>query len=967
MYRQNCGTVIIHGGTVNASGYSNENYGGAGIGGSGCSGSNHYGGSGGTITIYNGNVTATGGGSYYGSAGIGGGGGGEKALQYGGAAGTITIYGGIVTATGRGESPGIGAGMNYEDDTGTVTFYGGIVTAIGGSGYDSISGVEVIYIDGLYFEAVSNQTSYRGYLRGTNYTLTKDYTTPIGKLTIEAGQNLIIGEGVTLTLNCSLINNGTITNNGTLIITTSADKVSGSGTFAGEGEFIITGIAADNIHVPEDLVYTGEDQTDAAKSAIGLDETVTISGKEFTCDPDGWTMAGISPNQVLNAGDYTVTYTHATKGSLTKTFRVAKQQLDVSGMSWSVPANAVYNGQVKSANLEGTLPEGVTVATSGDNATNAGDYTAKATFSLAEGYSSDNYEIVRNGSVVSELTADWSIAPMRVTCPYIVFDPLYKDYVYNGEAKTPGVAIHISIATGLVTIPAEEYTVSYSNNTNAGTATVTITDNAGGNYTVSGSATFEITQSGTVFDGAARADKSAYVYGETITVTAKPEATGESPVTFARKAPAPKQMALYIGDKQISEAVDADENGVYTMTCDTANKDLAIGLNTITAKFVGDANMADHAQDITVKLNPKPLSAEAEAKDREYDRTTVVEITAVTLHGVIPGDDVSVYTDGLTADVASAEAGAYETVVFTDGLLLVGNHAGYYTVGDEAPLTAAVTITAANDWWYLLMMLYSQNFTVSAAATDGGTITPAGISQVKYDKSVTYRITPADGYVLADVLVDGESVGAVTAYTFANVKADHTISAVFAKAAWENPFSDVTADDWFYEDVRFVTEAGLMNGTVENETFAPDLTLTRAMLVTVLWRLEGSPAADSAAVFTDVPADEWYTAAVAWASANGIVLGFDDGRFYPEEPITREQLAAILHRYAVHKELDDGALSPTVPQYTCSQWAENDVIWADRNGLFAGLAVDVTDMTADATRAEVAALLHRFCEKFLAE
>lgn len=265
--------------------------------------------------------------------------------------------------------------------------------------------------------------------------------------------------------------------------------------------------------------------------------------------------------------------------------------------------------------------------------------------------------------------------------------------------------------------------------------------------------------------------------------------------------------------------------------------------------------------------------------------------------------------------------------------------------------------------YWMLMVLYNQQFDINAAATDGGTITSAGVSKVKYGKNITYTVIPAEGYMIADVLVDGESVGAVSEYTFKQVKKDHSITAVFAEIPWQNPYSDVSESDWFYEDVEFVTENNLMIGTVENETFAPDLTATRAMIVTILWRLEGEPILDYLMQFEDVPQDEWYSEAVRWAAANGIVLGYDDGLFRPEKAITREQLAAILHRYAAYKGMDNGVIFPMIPQYDYSLWAENDVIWADMNGLFDGIGNDMTDMTSDASRAEVAAMLGRLMGK----
>jgi len=175
------------------------------------------------------------------------------------------------------------------------------------------------------------------------------------------------------------------------------------------------------------------------------------------------------------------------------------------------------------------------------------------------------------------------------------------------------------------------------------------------------------------------------------------------------------------------------------------------------------------------------------------------------------------------------------------------------------------------------------------------------------------------------------------------------------------PFTDVKKSDWFYNDVVFAYENGLMNGTGNNK-FSPAVTTDRAMIVTVLWRLEGSPVVDSAVKFIDVETGAWYAAAIDWASANGIVNGYGDGKFGPTAQITREQIMAILNRYAVYKGWAEDTAVSMVAQYTCSVWAENNVNWADLSGLLADLGVDVTDMTAMASRAELAAYLSRFME-----
>ena len=177
------------------------------------------------------------------------------------------------------------------------------------------------------------------------------------------------------------------------------------------------------------------------------------------------------------------------------------------------------------------------------------------------------------------------------------------------------------------------------------------------------------------------------------------------------------------------------------------------------------------------------------------------------------------------------------------------------------------------------------------------------------------------------------------------------------------PFDDVRRGDWFYDDVRYVYETGLMNGTA-NRIFAPSVSTTRAMIVTILWRLEGSPVVNFAMRFRDVVQNAWYSEAVRWAAANGIVTGYSENAFGPNDNITREQLAAILHRYANYKGYDvsvgeDTNILSFDDVQTISGYAVPSMQWACGAGLMQGSNRKLLP-TAQATRAQVAAMLHRF-------
>lgn len=178
------------------------------------------------------------------------------------------------------------------------------------------------------------------------------------------------------------------------------------------------------------------------------------------------------------------------------------------------------------------------------------------------------------------------------------------------------------------------------------------------------------------------------------------------------------------------------------------------------------------------------------------------------------------------------------------------------------------------------------------------------------------------------------------------------------------PFVDVKTSDWFYDSVKYVYENGMMKG-LSDTVFAPNVTLSRAMLVTILYRLEGSPAVSEANPFSDVAEGQWYTDAVIWANANGIVSGYGNGSFGPMDNITREQMAAILMRYAGYKGADTFAradLSGYADQDAVSSWALEAMQWANAEGLINGRTATTLAPAGETTRAEAAAILTRFCD-----
>lgn len=236
---------------------------------------------------------------------------------------------------------------------------------------------------------------------------------------------------------------------------------------------------------------------------------------------------------------------------------------------------------------------------------------------------------------------------------------------------------------------------------------------------------------------------------------------------------------------------------------------------------------------------------------------------------------------------------------------------------------------------------------------------------------VTITVTPDTGYEVASLSVVDEDGNEVEVedkgngkYTFTMPASEVSVNVTFAEIVDDMPFVDVAENDWFYDSVRYVYDNGLMEGTSAT-TFAPTLTTTRSMVATILWRVEGEAQVDHIMSYPDVEPNTWYTEAVRWATAEGIMEGYGDGRFGPNDSITREQLATILYRYAKYKGYDVSAsddLSAFVDADQTGDWAVDAVKWAVGSGLLNGKDGGRLDPQGIASRAEVATMLMRFME-----
>ncbi len=385
---------------------------------------------------------------------------------------------------------------------------------------------------------------------------------------------------------------------------------------------------------------------------------------------------------------------------------------------------------------------------------------------------------------------------------------------------------------------------------------------------------------------------------------------------------------LYVATADANGKIEFTTNGFSPFTFALSNPNVVAEVNGNAYKTLQEAaNAAKDGDEITVVKNDK--------LDLTFNTTKSVKVTNKT------DNTITVKFNGTNKDVAKD---ATETFSYTKPS---GGSSGGSASGQT---TYKVTTSAVNN---------------------GGV--NASPSSAEKGASITITLSPDKGYKLDKLTVtdgSGKTVSTVkksdTVYTFTMPASAVNVGVSYVKAtetSSKTKFNDVSANDWFASAVDYVTGKGMMNGTADN-TFSPKANTTRGMVVTVLYRLENQPST-SAASFTDVASGAYYANAVAWANANGIVSGYGSGKFGPNDKVTREQLAAILYRYAQYKKYDvSGAnsLDGYADAQSVSSYAVPALQWANAAGVVTGKSGSKLDPKGNAARAEVAAMLMRFCE-----
>ena len=379
-------------------------------------------------------------------------------------------------------------------------------------------------------------------------------------------------------------------------------------------------------------------------------------------------------------------------------------------------------------------------------------------------------------------------------------------------------------------------------------------------------------------------------------------------------------------------------------------------------------------EDVTVKIDkvPDPTKPVPVKPDGSINLPGGSEIT------VTPQQPEQNYTVKLPEQGGEVKLNPDKTITLPPGSKVVDQNGKETTISNNGgtlnPSTGAITgaVTGGSSSGGGGGGSSSASYVITASASIGGEISPDKRVVVSRGADQTFTIKPADGYVISDVLVDGKSVGQVTSYTFENVRAGHSIQALFVAKGMSGhghqgdcpkdetcpiwPYSDSIPTAWYHDGVHYCIEYDLMIGTAPS-LWEPNIPFSRAMMAQVLYNKAGRPAVSGEGVFDDVD-QEWYWPAITWGGRNKVLWGYGDGNYGPEDPITREQLATLLWRYAGQPETS-AQLSFTDAAQT-SDYAKQALAWASQHGVITGYPDGTFQPQGYTSRAEAAQMIMRY-------
>ena len=692
----------------------------------------------------------------------------------------------------------------------------------------------------------------------------------------------------------------------------------------------------EDLEIGEDETLTiGKDASLTVPSGTTLTNNGTInveSGGKLEGTPTGGTVVnaptiGTQPtNQTVTAGN-TATFTVAASG---ENLSYQWQKITDNDQSWT--------------DIEGAI---------------SATYTIAAT---STGMSGTQYRCVVSNSAGSVTS---SAATLTVTQPVtgVTLDKNTLE-LYTGDT-----------ASLIATVQPDNVSnknVTWSSN-NANVATV-----QNGTVTAVGAGTTTITV--TTEDGSYTATCTVTVTDKTYSITANTTALDFGSVYTGYAQPAAKTVPLTnTGNQQVTVTLPTANDFIITAGTGFTDGSAAIKPGetaTFTVQPKAGLSAGTYSDTITVSDTNNNVTSSITASfavksQPSYNPPTVSEKTIDAIQDAEPGETVTV---DLSHGSTKLDKEVFETLAGQDITLDIdlGDGLSWTVNGSDIPEDATLTDIDMG------VTMNSDGIPVDVVSAITGErssvqITLAHDGAFGFTMTLTAPLGSENAGLWANLYHFNEDANAMTFETAAPIGSDGSVSLALSHASQYAividdhnhgivtlPFTDVSADDWFYDPVCYVYSQGLMTGTSAT-TFEPNTSLSRAMLVAVLHRLEGSPAA-SGSDFTDVADGDWYAQAVNWAASVGVVNGFDDGTFQPNTAITREQLAAILCNYAQYKGFDtsaSGDLSTYSDAASVSDWAQESVEWMVGSGLLGGYDDNTLRPQGTTTRAEVASVLQR--------
>ena len=521
--------------------------------------------------------------------------------------------------------------------------------------------------------------------------------------------------------------------------------------------------------------------------------------------------------------------------------------------------------------------------------------------------------------------------------------------VDNTAGTINGTTITVVLPYGTVALPTENSKVSITAADGATVSDLTTTDGSEWTFTV------------TAADG-----QTTKNYTISVSIAPDPATGNKSDIAAAKSTVENHDWTVPQATANTEEAVKTwIEGQLAAMNLNGASYTVTMtGFTAATEGTAADRDGTNGSFTFTVKLYKGNDTG-------NIATSTYAEATVTISNGTVTATPYTKWTVTVNAGNGGSVSGGGTFEENTQVTVTATPNSGYHFVrwtenGAEVSTSASYSFTLTAD--RTLTAVFSRNssggysyYTIEATAGAGGSISPSGNVSVREGRDQTFTITPDKGYAVANVKIDGKSIGAVKSYTFENVRRTHTIEVIFMKANG-NPqtgvFVDVATGSYYEDAVDWAVEKGITNG-VSSNMFAPNDPCTRAQIVTFLWRAAGSPAPKSMSSFTDVPADAFYAKAVAWAVENGITSGTGEGKFSPNAICTRAQSVTFLYRASGSPAVSGSAEFSDV---STTAFYADAVAWATKKGITTGIGGGLFGSDNDCTRSQIVTFLWR-CKK----